>query len=221
MKKILEQDLVKSLKQNNYNIKKVCEHFKCSGTPINRLIKKYNIIWDKKLKKGENHSNIMKGRKFSKEHIKNLKKNHKGMLGKKHSDETKKEYSKNRMGKKNAFYGLKHSDESKKKMSINNSTNRYIRKSFLDKKEYMTIHQWLYDTFGKANHCENDNCQCKNKKRFEWANVSGKYVKSIKDFIQLCSKCHKDYDKGYIQEKFIKKIIKKRITQGDYHARTI
>ena len=30
--------------------------------------------------------------------------------------------------------------------------------------------------------------------RYHWANVSGKYLRDISDWIQLCVKCHKQFD---------------------------
>jgi hypothetical protein len=33
-------------------------------------------------------------------------------------------------------------------------------------------------------------------KRFDWANKSGKYMRDIADYIQLCPSCHKLYDGG-------------------------
>jgi hypothetical protein len=60
---------------------------------------------------------------------------------------------------------------------------------------YMGLHTWLYKNYGKAKHCENDNClgRCKT---YEWSNISGKYLRDRKDFQQLCRVCHKAFDKG-------------------------
>ena len=59
---------------------------------------------------------------------------------------------------------------------------------------YSTKHKRLYSTFGKANKCENKNCTYKNPKRFEWANISGKYLRDRSDWQMLCTKCHHLYD---------------------------
>lgn len=62
---------------------------------------------------GENISKSLKGRKFTKEWIENLKKaRHKVIM----SDETKEKIRKGKMGNKNPFYGKHHSEETKQKM---------------------------------------------------------------------------------------------------------
>ena len=63
-----------------------------------------------------------------------------------------------------------------------------------DGARYETKHQWVYYHFGKATHCENPNCKYKNPKRYHWANISGKHLRNIKDWIQLCPSCHKRMD---------------------------
>ena len=59
---------------------------------------------------------------------------------------------------------------------------------------YTGIHTWLKTNYGKAIKCEH--CKNPNLKRYEWANVSKKYKKDISDWIQLCTSCHRKYDKG-------------------------
>ena len=59
---------------------------------------------------------------------------------------------------------------------------------------YVALHEWIYLHYGKANKCENKNCEYKNPKRYEWANISGKYLREISDWIQLCPSCHKKID---------------------------
>ena len=59
---------------------------------------------------------------------------------------------------------------------------------------YETKHQWVYYHYGKAKICENKECKYKNPKKYHWANISGKYKRDRKDWIQLCPSCHKRMD---------------------------
>ena len=54
-------------------------------------------------------------------------------------------------------------------------------------------HEWLYTHFGKADHCEH--CH-KGNLNYQWANVSGKYLRDRNDYITLCVSCHRRFDKG-------------------------
>lgn len=54
------------------------------------------------------------------------------------------------------------------------------------------LHAWLRRTFGKPSTCEN--CGTIEAKRYDWANISGKYLRDINDFKRLCVKCHKKFD---------------------------
>ncbi len=58
---------------------------------------------------------------------------------------------------------------------------------------YVAKHLWIIKHFGKADHCEmNRNHQAK---RYEWANIDGKYSRKREDYIQLCPSCHRVFDK--------------------------
>jgi len=63
-----------------------------------------------------------------------------------------------------------------------------------DRANYLTKHQWVYYHFGKADRCENKNCGYTNPKRYDWANLSGKYLRKREDWIRLCPSCHKKMD---------------------------
>ena len=56
---------------------------------------------------------------------------------------------------------------------------------------YSAKHYWVYRQLGKP--CECKHCG-KTEGRFEWANVSKKYIRDIKDWIGLCYSCHDKYD---------------------------
>ena len=58
--------------------------------------------------------------------------------------------------------------------------------------KYATIHQWVIRNFGSPEKCSN--CSIKNT-RIEWANRDHKYNRTKEDWIPLCTKCHRRYDK--------------------------
>jgi hypothetical protein len=61
--------------------------------------------------------------------------------------------------------------------------------------QYQKCHAWIYSHYGKATKCENDNCNFKYPKRYEWALRDGRtYSKNVDDYIQLCTSCHRKYD---------------------------
>jgi len=57
---------------------------------------------------------------------------------------------------------------------------------------YGAIHMWIYKNYGKAFCCEDDNTH--KSKRFEWANLSGKYKRDRSDWKMLCTICHSKLD---------------------------
>lgn len=59
------------------------------------------------------------------------------------------------------------------------------------------LHKWLSRHYGRAFKCENIRCK-KPSRLFDWANISGKYLRDRKDFIQLCRKCHIRFDRNLI-----------------------
>jgi hypothetical protein len=61
---------------------------------------------------------------------------------------------------------------------------------------YVAKHMWIGKHHGKASKCENPNCVSKNPKRFEWANISGNYLRDVSDYKMLCPSCHRRMDYG-------------------------
>jgi len=61
-----------------------------------------------------------------------------------------------------------------------------------DKVGYNALHQWLNRNYGKESICEY--CGTKKSKRYEWANITGKYLRDRKNWKRLCSKCHHKLD---------------------------
>jgi len=105
-----------------------------------------------------------------------------------------------------AFIGRKHSKKSKKIMSLKKQReNHYNWKG--ENVPYCVKHMWLHYNFGSANKCENPDCvyprkNAKNKimlkpSRYEWSNISGKYLRDRNDYIQLCPSCHRLKDKKH------------------------
>lgn len=61
-----------------------------------------------------------------------------------------------------------------------------------DKVGYYGIHAWLYRERGKPRKCEH--CGSEKKKKYEWCNVDHKYKRDMKDWMRLCTSCHRKYD---------------------------
>lgn len=63
---------------------------------------------------------------------------------------------------------------------------------------YSTVHQWVYRKLGKATFCSDNPSH---KEPFEWANISGKYLRDLSDYKQLCRDCHRLFDMRKNREK--------------------
>lgn len=66
--------------------------------------------------------------------------------------------------------------------------------TIVEPKTYGTLHNWVRRNFGTPSQCEN--CGTKDSKKFEWANISRKYLMDRSDWARLCCKCHRRYDLG-------------------------
>jgi hypothetical protein len=64
-----------------------------------------------------------------------------------------------------------------------------------DDASYAAKHMWVGKHFGKAERCEIDPSHTG---RFEWSNISGKYLRQRSDWRQLCASCHRIVDYGDI-----------------------
>lgn len=64
-----------------------------------------------------------------------------------------------------------------------------------DQVGYYALHTWVQRELGKPTTCEF--CGKKNLKGryIQWANKSGDYLRSLSDWIRLCTKCHWHYDR--------------------------
>lgn len=63
-----------------------------------------------------------------------------------------------------------------------------------DDVSYSGLHYWVSSKLGKPSKC--DKCGTADAPRYEWANVSGQYLRELNDWERLCKKCHNDKDKN-------------------------
>lgn len=117
--------------------------------------------------------------------------------GNTHSEETKKKISSALIGKDSWNKGLKGFRAGEKRPGIlpKGAKNGSWKG---DKVGYRGIHKWIELMLGKPKHC----AHCLNDKlthrQYHWANLSHSYKRNLSDWIRLCVKCHKAYDKGHI-----------------------
>lgn len=57
---------------------------------------------------------------------------------------------------------------------------------------YTSLHHWVNKKLGKASYCSNDRTH--KTRRFEWANISGEYLRDLHDYRPLCVSCHRKQD---------------------------
>ena len=66
-----------------------------------------------------------------------------------------------------------------------------------DKVDYFGLHVWLPKVLGRPTTCEECGRTGLKGHQIHWANRSGNYLRNVLDWIRLCAKCHKLYDKTY------------------------
>ena len=131
------------------------------------------------------------------------------LKGKKHTVESNEKRRKKMLGKPSGMLGKHHTEETKIKISQSEKgrkqsteTKNKIRESLKGEKhfnwhgnniKYRTLHAWVARWRGKPSICEM--CGTTSDKRFEWANKSGEYKRDLSDWLRLCNKCHKKYDR--------------------------
>jgi len=66
-----------------------------------------------------------------------------------------------------------------------------------DNAGYSALHKWIYNPWclGRPKICEHCGVTAKETKLY-WANKNHKYKRDLSDWISLCAKCHKAYDKN-------------------------
>ena len=83
----------------------------------------------------------------------------------------------------------------------NGKTNKNPHKMFSsdnhnwkgNKVSYRGLHLWVERRLGKPMICKF--CGDKTQKHYHWANKSKNYLRDITDWIRLCPKCHKKFDR--------------------------
>ncbi len=65
-----------------------------------------------------------------------------------------------------------------------------------DKVGYRDLHKWVERHLGKPNKCEFCKFETNKPYSFHWANKSWKYKRKLDDWIRLCLKCHRAYDRS-------------------------
>lgn len=59
------------------------------------------------------------------------------------------------------------------------------------------LHDWVKRELGKPKFCEE--CKKADKKKYEWANISGEYKREVSDWKRLCTSCHKIFDNQVVK----------------------
>jgi hypothetical protein len=86
-----------------------------------------------------------------------------------------------------ASRGRTHSSESRAKMGRSDS----LHPRWSDNPSYEALHKRIRKRKSKTGICE----RCGRSIKTEFANISGKYMDDINDFIELCKLCHVRFDK--------------------------
>lgn len=73
-----------------------------------------------------------------------------------------------------------------------------------DEVGYTGLHRWVDRELGKPANCS----KCGSLKNVQWANKDHKYKRNLEDWMRLCAKCHRQYDKKLIDSIKIKYWIK-------------
>jgi len=102
-----------------------------------------------------------------------------------------------KVGKLNPMFGKRHSAKTKKKMGVwQQGEKNHQWKG--NKVGYLALHEWIRRRLGRpkeCRHCGQLGRHRNGKWSIHWANVSGKYLRVAKDWIPLCTKCHRIFDR--------------------------
>lgn len=109
----------------------------------------------------------------------------KAALGRKLSEETKEKIRQSLLGRKNP--------SAKNEHSFKSGSEHPNWKG--PKVGYRDLHLWVERRLGKPDTCEHCHVSGFTGHYIHWANKSGNYKRDTNDWIRLCAKCHKKYDK--------------------------
>jgi len=97
------------------------------------------------------------------------------------------------LGENNFWFGKKLPNNIREKIRKKLKGNKNRWKG--DKVGYRALHQWIVKKLGKPTKCE----RCKKSgligRKIHWANKSHKYKRDLSNWLRLCVKCHKEFDK--------------------------
>jgi hypothetical protein len=102
-----------------------------------------------------------------------------------------------RTGSKNGFYGKKHKPETIAKFKKDRAQSKNPMWKG-DEVGYDALHDWVKRHRGKPERCQF--CGEENAS-IQWANKSGKYKRKLEDWLELCIKCHVNYDENWKKRK--------------------
>lgn len=117
--------------------------------------------------------------------------------GKKLSKEHKIKIAKSHMGLKQS----KKTIQKRVKHIVGNKNHEWKN----DSVGYVGLHQWVSRCLGKPDTCEHCEKSGLYGRKIHWANKSREYIRNINDWIRLCAKCHKEYDRdnfGAVKERY-------------------
>jgi hypothetical protein len=103
--------------------------------------------------------------------------------------------------------GMKFSEEHRKNMSLSRKGTRLKENSPSwkgDKVSYRGLHYWVESVLGKPFKCAEcgiDKVPEGKIRWFDWANVSGLYLREPTDWIRLCKVCHRKQEKELIYKR--------------------
>ena len=81
-----------------------------------------------------------------------------------------------------------------------------------DKVGYVAVHEWVYKNLGQSSKCSDCGTTDLNK-RYEWANISGKYKRVLSDWKRLCSLCHRKFDGLFGENCYKSKLTEKHVIE--------
>lgn len=114
-------------------------------------------------------------------------------------------------------YGCKNDPTSPKRTTCTYSGPNHFR-WIGEKASYGAKHYWIHRRYGKASKCEEcgiTEAPLNKQKFFQWANISGKYIRNRDDWKQLCIDCHRVFDKATKLSKEQANKIKERYANGE------
>jgi hypothetical protein len=64
-----------------------------------------------------------------------------------------------------------------------------------NKVDYHALHKWVNFHLGQPLHCDLCGFESLNRRQFDWSNIDHMYKRNLEDWIRLCKKCHRAFDR--------------------------